>query len=102
MSALKVLQSFPSQWKSLLSAIGGVDPSDSNLIFFDMQNHVFRLPHQISFLIQVINNEKTIHRTITDEGASTCVMSMSFWKEIGCPTLKQSPNTLEAFDGRNS
>jgi hypothetical protein len=40
MSALEVLQSCPSQRKSLLSAIGGIDPTDSNLICFDLENHV--------------------------------------------------------------
>ena len=102
MSALDVLQSCPSQQKVLLSAIGDIDPSDSNLICFNMENHVLHLPHQISFLIQVIINEKTIHKTIINEGASTCIMFVSCWKEIGSPTLNQSPNTLEAFYGCDS
>ena len=45
MSALEVLQSCPSQWKALLSAIGGVDPADSSLITFDLENFIPRLPH---------------------------------------------------------
>ena len=40
MSALEVLQSCPSQRKSLLSAIGGIDPADLDLITFDLDNHV--------------------------------------------------------------
>ncbi len=40
--------------------------------------------------------------TIIDEGASTCIMSISYWKAIGSSTLNQSPNTLEAFNGRDS
>jgi len=87
MSALEVLQSCPSQQKALLSAIGGIDPYGSNLICFDMKNHVTCLPHHISFLIHVIINEKIIHRNVIDEGASTCIMSISCWKEIGSPTL---------------
>jgi len=63
-----------SQQKSLLSDIGGIDPADSILICFGLENHVPRLPHQISFLIQFIINEKTIHITVIDEGASTCIM----------------------------
>lgn len=98
MSALEVLQSCSSQWKSLLSAIGGIDPTNSNLICIDLENHVSQLPHQISFLIQVIINEKNIHRTIINEGASTCIMLVACWKVISSPTLNQSPNTLEAFD----
>lgn len=101
MSALKVLQSCPSQWKSLLSAIGGIGPTDSNLIYFDLENHVSRLPHQISFLIQAIINENTIHHTFIDEGPSTCIMSRACWKAIGSPALNQSPNTLEALFGHD-
>ena len=50
----------------------------------------------------MIINEKKIHRTFIDEGASTCIMFVSFWKEFGSPTLNQSPNTLEAFDRHDS
>ena len=77
MFALEVLQSCPSQRESLLSAIGGIDPADSDLITFDLDSHIPRLPHQISFLIQVIINSKMIHSTIIDEGASTCIMSVA-------------------------
>jgi len=102
MSTIEVLQSYPSQWKSLLLAIGGVDPSDSNLILFDLENHVPCLPHQFDFLIQVIINEKMIYKTIIDEGASTCIMFVSCWKAFIFPTLYQPPNTLESFDGHYS
>jgi len=44
-SALTMLQSCPSQRKYLLSAIEGIDPTDSNLICFDLENHVPHLPH---------------------------------------------------------
>jgi len=50
----------------------------------------------------VVINDKTIHKIFIDEGASTCIMYVSCWKEIGSPTLNQSPNMLEAFDGCNS
>jgi len=86
----------------LLSAIDGIDSVDSDLITFDLESHIPRLPHQISFLIQVIINSKTIHRIVIDEGASTCIMSVACWKAIGSPNLSQSPTTLEAFDGRES
>ena len=41
MSMLEVLQSYPYQNKSLLTCLGGVDPSDYCLIFFpiDMLEH---------------------------------------------------------------
>jgi len=90
------------QHKSLLCTIGGIDHKNSNLINFDLENHVPCLPHQIAFLIQVIIKGNMIHRTVIDEGASTCIMSVSFWKAIESPPLNQSPNTLEAFDGRGS
>jgi len=38
MSALEVLQTCPTQWKSLLSVIGAIDPTDSSLITFDIEN----------------------------------------------------------------
>jgi len=40
MSALEVLESCPPQRKSLLSAIGGIDLGNMELITFDLENHV--------------------------------------------------------------
>jgi hypothetical protein len=40
MSALEVLQSCPTQRKALLKAIGGIDPMDTNLIIFDLEDHI--------------------------------------------------------------
>ena len=76
MSTLEVLQSSPPQWKSLLSSIGGIDPPDLDLITFDLDNHIPRLPHQIAFLIQVIINSKNIHCIVIDEGASFASCSL--------------------------
>jgi hypothetical protein len=75
MSALEVLQSCPTQQKALLKAISGIDPKDTNLIIFDFEDHIPRLPPQLAFQIQVIVFEKNICRTIIDEGSLTCVMS---------------------------
>jgi hypothetical protein len=47
MSALEVLQTCPAQWKALLKAIGGIDPMDTNLIIFDVVDHIPRLPPQL-------------------------------------------------------
>jgi hypothetical protein len=77
MSALEVLQSCPTQRKALLKDIGGIEPTDTNLIIFDLEDHTPRLPPQLVFQIQVIVSDKSICRTIIDEGASTCVMSVS-------------------------
>jgi hypothetical protein len=77
MSALEVLQSCPAQRKALLKAIGGINPIDMNLIVFDLDDHIPRLPPQIAFQIQVVVSDKNICRTVIDEGASTCVMSLA-------------------------
>jgi hypothetical protein len=99
MSTLEVLQSCPMQQKALLKAIGGIDPTDTNLIIFDLEDHIPRLPHQLAFQIQVIVENKNICRTVVDEGASTCIMSVTCWKSIGSPTLIESHNTLKYFNG---
>jgi hypothetical protein len=82
-----------------LKAIGGIDPTDSNLIVFKLDDHIPRLPPQLAFQIQVVVADKSICRTVIDEGASTCVMSFSCWKAIGSPPLTESQNTLRAFNG---
>jgi hypothetical protein len=98
MSALEVLQTCPAKWKALLKAISGIDPTDTNLIVFDLEDHVPRLPPQLAFHIQVVVSDKNICRTVIDEGASTCVMSLAFWKAIGSPPLNESQNTLKSFN----
>jgi hypothetical protein len=94
MSALEVLQSFPAQRRALLKAIGGIDPTDLNLIVFNLEYHILRLPPQLAFQIQVVVVDKSICQTVIDEGASTCVMSFSCWKAIGSPSLTESQKTL--------
>ena len=34
-----------------------------------------------------------------DEGASICVMSLSYWKGLGSPKIVPSQSMLKAFDG---
>jgi len=46
-----------------------------------------------------VHNQQ-IHRTILDEGASTCVMSLACWKGLKLPALNKSAMMLRAFDGR--
>ena len=53
MSTLEVLKTFPMQQKSLLDALGIVDPSDSKFITFDMENGEPRIPSTIAFQIAV-------------------------------------------------
>jgi hypothetical protein len=71
MSSLEVLQSCPAQRRALLKAIGGIDPIDTNLIVFNLEDHIPRLPPQLVFQIQVVVSDKSICRTVIDEGAST-------------------------------
>ena len=71
MSTLEVLQNSPSQKKALLSAIGGIDPTDSNLVVFNHVGYTPQLSVQLAFLIQLKALNKNVHRTIIDEGAST-------------------------------
>jgi hypothetical protein len=99
MSALEVLQSCPAQRKALLKSIGGIDPTDTNLIIFDLEDHIPRIPPQLSFQIQVFVENKNICRTVINEGASTCVMLVTCWKAIGSPSLTESHNTLKDFNG---
>jgi hypothetical protein len=82
-----------------LKVVGGIDLTDTNLIIFDLEYHIPRLPPQLAFQIQVIVSDKNICRTVIDEGASTCVMSVTCWKAISSPSLTESQNTLKAFNG---
>jgi hypothetical protein len=102
MSVLEVLQTFPTQRKSLLSAMGAVDPSDTRLITFDLDNCEPRLPAAVAIQIPVKIRNITVHRCIIDEGASTCIMSKSVWQKLGSPELLPSAITLQAYDGRSA
>jgi hypothetical protein len=45
------------------------------------------------------NFTRNIFCTVVDEGAPTCVMSLSCWKAVGQPILSPSPTLLTTFDG---
>ena len=53
MYALEVLKTFPTQQKASLDAIDVVDPYDSKLITFDIENGEPRMPSTIAFQIPV-------------------------------------------------
>ena len=55
------------------------------------------LSHQLAFQVQIFSKRKGIHRTVVDEGASTCVMSASCWVTLGSPTPSPTSNSLKAF-----
>jgi hypothetical protein len=104
MSALEVLQSCPSQRKSLLTALGSTETCNLGTIMLDTTDLKPHLPYHVVFQIVVAYPTKTftqnIFPTVVDEGASTCVMSLACWKAIGQPILSPSPTLLTAFDGR--
>jgi hypothetical protein len=102
MSVLEVLQTCPIQWKSLLSALGSVDPVDTQLITFDLDSEEPRLPTLIVFQIPVKIRNITVHQCIIDEGASTCIMFKYVWQKLGSPELIPSFITLRAYDRRPS
>jgi hypothetical protein len=102
MSTLEVLQSFPSQRKALLAALGSVETCNLGTIMLDMTDLKPYLPYHVVFYIVVAYTKKTFNQnifcTVVDEGASTCVMSLVCWKAIGQPILSLSPTLLTAFD----
>jgi hypothetical protein len=102
MSVLEVLQTCPTQRKSLLSALGAIDPADTRLITFDIDSGEPCLPALIAFQIPVKIWNITVHRCIIDEGASTCIMSKTVWQKLGSPELIPSSITLRAYDVRPS
>jgi hypothetical protein len=105
MSTLEVLQSFPAQRKSLLTALGSTETCNLGTIMLDTTDLKPRLPYHVAFQIAVAHPMKTfthnIFHTMVDEGNSTCVMSLACWKAIGQPELSPSPTLLTAFDSHS-
>ena len=72
----------------------------SLVVKFNLFDVKIFLPYHVALSIDVIHGEKTIGRAVVDEGASTCVMSLSYWKALGSPELVPSNTLLTAFDRR--
>ena len=102
MPALEVLKLCPTQRKSLLSALGAIDPSDSRLITFDLDQGELRMPSTITFQIPLSIRNLVVHRCIIDEGASTCIMLTFVWQKLRSPILQLSTTTLCAYDGHST
>ena len=100
MSALEALQHCPNQHRTLLATINTFNPESSNNLTFNLDDHQPRLSHQLALKIDVVVHNQQIHRTIMDEGALTCVMSLACLKGLKSPTLKKFAMMLRAFDGR--
>jgi hypothetical protein len=105
MSSWEVLQSFPSQKKDFLSALGSVETCNPREIVLDPTDLKPRLPYHVAFHIVVAYTTKSftqnISRTVVDEGALTCMMLLACWKAIGKPILSPSPTFLTTFDGHS-
>ena len=101
MYVLEVLQSYPSQRKDLLSALGVNDDNSSSVIKFETVGLQPRLPYYVSLLIHVECLNKTIKCTVIDEGVAASVIYLACWKGLGSPKLSKSSTMLTAFDGRS-
>jgi hypothetical protein len=78
MSTLEVLQSYPSQRKALLTALGSTETCNPGTIMLDTTELKPPLPYHVAFQIVVAyptkNFTRNIFHTVVDEGALTCVM----------------------------
>ena len=97
MSALEVLQSFPMQHTALLFVIGVTNYYNMLTMKFDTTNVKPHLPYHVSFHIDIVYAKHIMRRTIVDEGYSTCVMYLSYWKDILSPEIAPSPTFLTVF-----
>jgi hypothetical protein len=105
MSSLEVLQSFHSQRKSMLPTLGSAETCNPGVIILYPTNLKPHLSYHIAFHIVVAYTMKyftrNMFRTVVDEGALTCMMSLTCWKAIGQPGLSPSPTFLMVFDGHS-
>lgn len=61
MSSLECLPTFPTPQKSLLSSLGEIDPVDSRLMDFNLDNTTLHLPSIVAFQIWVTIHNINIH-----------------------------------------
>ena len=99
MSTLDIHQNCLMQCKNLLTDVGALDPDNTNLIHFNVENYKSILPHQLAFHIASKVVGRKVHRTVLDEGDSTSVLSIAFWRAIGSLEVMKFPTTLKSFDG---
>jgi hypothetical protein len=89
----------------LLSALGSAETCNLGAIILDPINLKPHLPYHVVFHIVVAYTTKyftrNIFRTMVDEGASTCMISLACWKDIGHPILSMSPTFLTIFYGHS-
>jgi hypothetical protein len=92
---------FPEE--ALLTALVSIETCNPSTIMLDTTELKPPLPYHLAFQIVVAyptkNFIQNIFRMVVNEGASTCVMSLAWWKAIGQPIFSPSPTLLTAFDG---
>ena len=76
MLTLEVLQIFPSQRDALLASIDSME-SVSLMAKFNLSDVKPHFPYHVPISIYVVHGEKTIGKMVIDEGASTCLISIS-------------------------
>ena len=54
----------------------------------------------MSLLVHVECLNNTIKHTLIDEGTTSFMMYLAYWKGLGSPTLSKSGTMLTEFDGR--
>ena len=79
-------------------ALGAMDPKNSNIITFKLDDFKTKLSHQLDFQLTIKIVGKDICHTILDDGASTSVKYLSCWRSIGSLEVNSSPTTLKSFD----
>ena len=84
----------------MLKTLGALDPDNTNLIHFNVENYNSRLPHQLTFQIMSRLVGRKVHRIVLDEGYSTSILFMSCWRALISIELTKSPTTLKSFNGR--
>ena len=92
---LEVLQTYPSQWKYILSTFGTMDHSNNHMILFyvDKLEHP-HLPSFIPFQLLVSIKIAIVQWCIIDEDTFTYVMFTSVWNNLVSMTCH---HTLSLF-----
>ena len=78
-----------------------VNGNPSTMIKFETQGFQPRLPYYVSLLVHVECMNKTIKRTVIDEGVVASVMYLPCWKGLASPMLSKYGTMLTAFDRRS-
>jgi hypothetical protein len=99
MSSLDVHHMPASQRNDLLSSLGSLDQCGLKVIKFDITDVRPRLSYHVAFQIHMEYTKITIKRIVIDEGDSTCMISLTYWKSIISLNLSHSMTMLTAFDG---